>query len=154
MKLKCGHFFGALLLGVALACGCTEDQSSEETQPNQVENAQTNFVPTTLGGKSYTFTVTANQDFVEPFNSDYTIDFNSETSYTLHANAPNAQSPDSQGNYTYDFRSGVIHFVETTPVTGRIIDAVLTFTSATTGTAHLTGRNGESQDAIFIQTTP
>jgi hypothetical protein len=156
MKTKATHFIGALLLAVAaFGFGCNDEETSEQTEPNQVENTQTNFVPTTLAGKSYSFTVTASQNFAEPFSSDYTIDFNSDTSYTLHPNSQRTEAAeDSEGNYTYDFHSGIIHFVETRPVSGRVIDAVLTFTSATTGTAHLTGRNSESQDAIFIQTSP
>jgi hypothetical protein len=156
MKTKVTHLVGALLLTfAAFVVGCTDDQNSQDTEGNQVANAETNFIPTTLSGKSYTFTLTASQNFAEPFDSDYTIDFNSETSYTLHPNSrKNQAATDSQGNYSYDFRSGIVHFVETAPVSGRIIDAVLTFTSATTGTAHITGRNGESQDALFAQTAP
>ena len=147
-----------LLAGVAaLLWGCSDDQNAERDQTSQsgIENSATNFIPTTLSGKTYTFTVTASQNFAEPLNADFTIDFNSETSYTLHPSGQNRQrTPDRLGNYTYEWRSGLIHFIESTPESGRIIDAVLTFTSATTGSAHLTGRNGETQDAVFLQTAP
>src|SRR5262245_5668763 len=152
MKVRVAHLIGALLVATMalLFLGCSEDQSSQDTDPNQANNAPTNFVPTSLAGRSYTFNVTATQGFAEPMNADYTIDFNSESSYTLHPNAQNrAVSHDSQGNYSYDYRNEVIHFAETSPLSGRIVDAALTFTSATTGSAHLTGRNGESQDAVF-----
>jgi len=48
----------------ALICGCSDDQNAERDQsaPNAVENSVTNFVPATLSGRTYTFTVTASQN--------------------------------------------------------------------------------------------
>ena len=146
-----------LLAGLWLCFGCTEDQTSNNSdEPGQTNTlAAASYAPTTLAGKSYTFTVTANQGFNEPFNSGYTIDFNTETSYTLHPTAQNNQAtPDRQGNYTYDARSGVLHLIETAPQSGTTVDAAFTFTSPTAGTAHLTGRNAESQDVVFYQSAP
>jgi len=155
MKVKPIQFvLAALALAVVtFICGCSEDQTADPNESNLTGN--TNYVPTSLGGKSYTFTVTSVHNFQEPFNADYTIDFNSDTGYTLHPTPQKNQSvTDHQGNYTYEPRSGVIHFVETSPTSGRTIDAVFTYTSATTGTAHLSGRNGEIEDAVFVQTSP
>jgi hypothetical protein len=148
-----------LLIGalVALVCSCSDDQNTERDQPpqNGIENSVTNFVPSTLFGRTYTFTVTGAQNSSEPLNADFTIDFNSDTSYTLHPSGQNHQRiGDRNGNYTYEFRSGLIHFVEITPDSGRTFDAVLTFTSATTGSAHFNGPSGQTQDAVFVQSAP
>lgn len=147
---------GLLLAALWFCCGCTEEGNANTADPAaQTNTAAAPLAPETLSGRSYTFTVTANEGFLEPFNSGYTIDFNTETSYTLHPAGQNGQAtPDRQGNYTYEARSGVVHFVETAPESGRAIDAMLTFTSPTAGTAHLTGRNGESQDVLFYQSAP
>src|SRR5437762_417110 len=145
--------FGLLLAALWFCCGCTDQGNANPADPAaQTNTALATLAPESLSGKSYTFTVTANQGFLEPFNSGYTIDFNSETSYTLHPTPQNGQStPDRQGNYTYDPRMGIVHFAETAPESGRTIDAALTYTSPTAGTAHLTGRNGETQDVVFYQ---
>ena len=152
-------FIASVLIAAlaALICGCSDDQNSQSNQSSQtgIDNSATNFVPTALAGRSYTFTMTASQNFTEPLNSDFTVDFNSDTSYTLHPSGQNKQrATDRQGNYSYEFRSGFIHFVETTPDSGRIFDAVVTFTSATTGSAHFTGPSGQTQDAVFVQSAP
>ena len=149
-------FFCLLVAALWLCCGCTEEGNANTSDPSaQTNNVPAALAPESLSGKSYTFTATANQGFIEPFNSGYTIDFNSETSYTLHPSGQNGQAtPDRQGNYTYDARTGVVNFAETTPESGRTIEAVLTFTSPTAGTAHLTGRNGETQDVVFYQSAP
>src|SRR5678815_2503242 len=108
-----------------LAAGCFDDQKNADgDQQNEVQIVQTNFVPLTLAAKSYTFAATANRNFPEPLNSNYTIDFNSDTSYTLHPTLQSSGRPvDRQGSYTYDARSGITHFVETAPDSGRTIDA-------------------------------
>ncbi len=149
-------FFFGLPAAVWLCCSCTEDEKAKPADPAaQTNTAPEALAPSTLSGKSYTFTVTANQGFLQPLNSGYTIDFNSETSYTLHPTAQNNQAtPDRQGNYTYDARTSVMNLAETAPEAGRTITAALTFTSPTAGTAHLTGRNGETQDAVYYQSAP
>ena len=156
---KMRKIIGSLLIGAlaALACGCSDDQNAErdQTSQNGIENSVTNFVPSTLLGRTYTFTVTGGQNFSEPLNAAFTIDFNSDTSYTLHPSGQNHQrTGDRNGNYTYEFRSGLIHFVEITPDSGRTFDAVLTFTSASTGSAHFCGPSGQTQDAVFVQSAP
>ena len=144
-----------LIAAGALFCGCTEDQKAPGDETNQPQNTETNIVPATLAAKSYTFTVTASQNFAEPFSSGYVIEFNTETSYFLHPTIETGESPtDSQGNYSYDPFSRVVHLAETTPNPGRTIELELTFISATSGTARLVGRNGERQDAVFVQTSP
>jgi hypothetical protein len=147
-----------LMVGAAgLICGCTDDQTTPSDQANQngIENGVTNFVPTSLSGKTQNFNVTGGQNVTPPLNFDFTIDFNSETSYTLHPSGQNRErGADHQGNYTYEYHSGLIHFVETTPESGRRMEAVLTFNSATSGSVHLTTPNGEAQDAIFVQIAP
>ena len=156
MSKRAVCLFGLLLAAVWFCCGCTEQGNANTADPSgQTNNTPAALAPESLSGKSYTFTVTSNQGFLEPFNSGYTIDFNSETSYTLHPAGQNGQAtPDRQGNYTYDPRMGIVHFAETAPQSGRTIDAALTYTSPTAGTAHLTGRNGESQDVVFYQSAP
>jgi len=150
---------GLLLTTVWFWAGCTEDDSfndpNQAIQTNQNNNFPTNQAPASLAGRTYTFTVTGNVNFPEPFNSGYTIDFISETSYVLHPSGQNNQkTPDRQGNYAYDAANGIVHFAETSPDSARVFEAVLTFISPTTGTAHLTGRDAESQDAVFLQTAP
>jgi hypothetical protein len=147
--------FGGVLAGLWLLAGCTPDDYYNNRDSNAQNNGPTNGVPTSLAGRSYTFTVTGSQGFPEEFNSGYTIDFQSETAYLLH---PTPQKDrlirDEHGSYLFDSRSGVVHFVEEAPVTGRTFDAALTFNSPNSGTAHLTGANGQSQDVIFFQTVP
>ena len=156
MSKRAIWFFSLLLAGLWFCLGCTEDEKANSADPSaQTNTAPATLAPESLAGKSYTFTVTANQGFLQPFNAGYTIDFNSETSYTLHPTTQsNPPAPDRQGNYTYDPRTGVVHFAETAPDASRTIDGALTFTSPTAGTAHLTGRNGESQDTVFYQSAP
>lgn len=158
IDMKNGAVYLAGLLGAALwlLTGCSEDEPQvDSNEPTASQNRVTNNAPASLSGKSYTFTVTGSQNFTEPFNSDYTIDFTTETTYILHPLGRNNQpTADRQGNYSYETRSGLIHFAETSPDSGRTFEAVLSFSAAEAGTAHLTGRNGESQDALFFQTAP
>jgi hypothetical protein len=149
-------WFGGLLVLACLLAGCTEDDRVDDSSgPIRTNDFTRNDAPPTLAGRSYTFSVTANQNFTEPFNSGYTIDFITDTSYILHPSVQeNHPTPDRQGNYTYDPISRVIHFAESSPDSSRVFEAILTFTSPTAGTAHLTGRHGETQDTVFYQTTP
>ena len=135
--------------------GCTPDDYYNNRDSNTQNNAPTEAVPVSLAGRSYNFTVTGSQGFPEEFNSGYTIDFQSETAYLLH---PTPQKDrliqDEHGSYLFAPRTGVVHFVEAAPVTGRTFDAALIFTSPTSGNGHLTGGNGQSQDVVFFQTSP
>jgi hypothetical protein len=142
----------AAALATVFFAGCSDDQSDF---PNQSDTPQGTNAPASLSGRSYSFTVTSSQSFPEDFNSGYVIDFETPTTYTLHpAPQANRQPPDQQGNYTYDRRSGLVHLISITPVNGRLIQMVMTFTSPTSGAAHLTGPNGETQDVVFIQSLP
>jgi len=159
MKSRVIWISGLLLMTAWFWAGCTEDDSSndpnQQIQTNHNNNFPTNQTPVSLAGRTYTFTVTGNGNFPEPFNSGYTIDFISETSYIMHPSGQNTQSrPEPQGNYTYEAAHAVIHFAETSPDPTRIFEAALTFVSPNTGTAHLTARAGASQDAVFFQTAP
>ena len=160
MSAKCDvkYLMGVLLLFVALAlgAGCGGDEQTDF--PNQTDTPNTpqgTNTPTSLDGRSYTFTVTANQSFADQFNSGYVINFETDSTYTLHPSAQNLRPlPDEQGNYTYDRRSGLVQLISVTPVNGIVIQMVMTFASPTTGSAHLTGPNGGAQDAVFIQSSP
>ena len=141
--------------GLWLVAGCAPDDYGNGRDSNSENNRPTDSVPTSLAGRSYNFTVTASQGFPEEFNSGYTIDFQSETAYVLHPTPQKGRLlEDEHGSYLFEPRSGVVHFVEAAPVTGRTFDAALTFTSPTSGTAHLTAGNGQTQDVVFFQTFP
>jgi hypothetical protein len=144
-----------LLAALGLA-GCSGDDQTDFGSGTDTPNTpQATNAPTSLSGRSYTFTVTANQSFSDEFNSGYVIDFQSETAYLLHPSPQNLRPlPDEQGNYSYDRRSGLVQLVSVTPVNGILVEMLMNFLSPTTGAAHLTGPNGASQDAVFIQTSP
>jgi hypothetical protein len=144
--------FLMLALGAALSwSGCNGDEQFPNSGENGQNNSSTN-APAKLAAKSYTFTVTADNSFAEEFSNEYTIDFQTETTYVLHPSQQNRPIPDLTGNYSYDRRSGVVHLIESNPVQGRTVDMVLTFLSPTSGTAHLVGSNNETEDAVFVQT--
>src|SRR5690242_14288848 len=79
----------ALLAAIALA-GCSGDEQTDFGNGTDTPNTpQATNAPATLSGRSYTFTVTANQSFADEFNSGYVIDFQSETAYLLHPSPQN-----------------------------------------------------------------
>ena len=143
-RLVC--LFSLLIASIWLGAGCTEEDYLSHSVTS------TNSQPVTLSGKSFTFTVTGNNRFPEGFNSGYTIDFQTSTSYVLHPTPmKKVAAHDEQGNYVYDARSRVVYFVESFPVAGRSFEGAFTFLSPESGTAHLTGRDGETQDMVFYQ---
>jgi len=139
-------FFGLLVGIIRLGTGCTEEDYLSHSVTS------TNSQPMTLSGKSFTFTVTGNNRFPEQFNSGYTINFQTPTTYVLYP-TPMQKVPahDQQGNYIYDVRNRVVYFAESFPVPGRTYEGAFTFLSPEAGSAHLTGRNGETQDVIFYE---
>jgi len=148
-------FIFLLMASLALLAGCSDDQMDFSNQTDTPNTPQGTNAPVSLSMRSYSFTVTANQGFAQDFNSGYVVDFETPTTYTLHPAAQNGtQPPDQQGNYSYERRVGVIHLISSTPISGRVVDMAVAFTTPTTGSAHLTGALGETQDAIFMQVSP
>ncbi len=137
------------LCGAYVWSGCNEDEQFPNT--GESSNSSTN-APASLAAKSYTFTMTANNSFAEEFNNEFTIDFQTETTYVLHPSQENRPIPDLTGNYSYDRRSGLVNLIESSPVQGRTVEMAMTFLSPTSGTAHLVGSNNETEDAVFVQT--
>jgi hypothetical protein len=157
-KLNWKHFFllFPLCALIAWCVGCGEDiPSTDDSNDSKTAHTQATNAPPTLSGISYSFTVTASHNFAEEFNSGYVIDFETPTTCTFHPSPQNnRQLADQQGNYSYDRRSGVVQLVSVSPATGQAIQVAMTFITPTTGSAHLTGPDGQTQDVVFVQIAP
>jgi hypothetical protein len=140
-------------LGLAAAisfslAGCSDDSSSGNNttsapQSNTPEPTNSN----TLAGKTLQFTVTGSQNFSEPVEAVYTIDFHTDQTYTFHPSPQNHEgtSPET-GTFSFDAETGSIHFARPDH---QDIDGQFNFTSPNSGTAHLIGPEGETEDANF-----
>lgn len=150
-------FFLIPVFALAAWCvGCGgDDVPSDFPNSQESSNPQVTNAPASLSSRTFSFIVTANQSFAEEFSTSYVIDFETPTTYTLHPSSQNnRQIQDEQGNYTYERVSGRIQLVSSTPVNGRVVDMQMNFITPTSGTAHLSGRNGETQDVVFNQISP
>src|SRR5882724_10098699 len=113
-------------------------------------NAQTNqsVVPTSLSGKTYSFTVTAAQGLSEPVGSTYSIAFNDATSFTFNPSPQNRERTNSiSGQYTFDPNTATVQLTGI----GEDVTGTMNFMSPTSGTIHWMEADGEMQDATFVQ---
>jgi hypothetical protein len=116
-----------------------DSQTSQTNQP---------VVPTSLSGKTYSFTVTSNDGLNEPVGSTYSIVFNDGTMFTFNPSPQNAVHTNPlSGVYTFDPNTATVLLTEV----GESITGTFNFVTATSGTIHWMEADGEMQDANFMQ---
>src|SRR5260221_8534286 len=70
---------------------------------NNVNNNTNQFVPASLEGKTFTFTVTSSQNFSEPAGSSFTVAFTDSSHFTYTPSPENTSGTGPfTGTYTYD----------------------------------------------------
>jgi len=113
-------------------------------------SAQTNqpVVPSSLSGKTYSFTVTAAQGLSEPVGSTYSIAFNDGTIFTFNPSPQNLERTNSiSGQYSFDSNTATVQLTGI----GEDVTGSMNFISPASGTIHWMEADGEMQDATFMQ---
>jgi hypothetical protein len=146
MKTKWAVLLLAVFCGVTLMTGCGGGDGNASSS-----NGGTNQPPAatnSLAGKTLTFTVTGSVNFSEPVGAVYMVAYPSETAYVFTPSPMNRETTQQElGSYTFNPATGAIHY---TRPDHQDLDGVFHFDSATTGTLHLNGPEGEVEDATFV----
>lgn len=149
MAMKCAF---AWLLSLTLAAyvltGCGNDKGSNNQTGGGSDTNQPPPTPTNnLAGHTLQFTVTASDKFSEPEGAVYTVAY-TDTDYTFFPSPLNRETTQQEvGTYTYNPETGIIHYARPDH---QDLNGVLHFDTPTSGTIHLNGPEGETEDANFI----
>ena len=136
---------GTLALAALLNTGCGGDKNSG----GQGGTSQTNqpAVTNKLAGHTVQFTVTQSFNFSEPQGAVYFVSY-TDTDYTFTPSSMNRETTmQEMGTYSYNPETGSIHY---TRPDHQDLDGVVHFDTASTGTIHLNGPEGEMEDANFV----
>jgi hypothetical protein len=141
--------FCSFALAVSALTGCGDDKGSGSGGTGG--NSETNQPPATptnnIAGHTLQFTVTRSENFSEPEGAVYLIAY-TEADYTFYPSTMNRETVQQEvGTYTYVPESGFIHY---TRPDHQDIDGVFHFDSPTSGTIHMAGPEGETEDANFV----
>jgi hypothetical protein len=149
--MKCAF---ALLLTLTLAgcllTGCGDDKGSSNQNGGGGQTNQPPPTPTNnLAGHTFQFTVTSSLNFSEPEGAVYTVAY-TDTDYTFFPSPMNRETTQQEvGTYTYNPETGMIHY---TRPDHQDIDGFFHFDTPTSGTIHMNGPEGETEDANFTIT--
>ena len=138
---------------ISLTCflgltGCGGGGGDGNSSSNTGGNGSQTNTPTSLAGKTYSFTVTANQGLNEPAGSTYTIVFHDASSLTFNPSPQNTEhATPANGQYTFDANTGTVQMTGV----GEPLTGTFHFNTPTSGTVHWVEADGEMQDAAFTQ---
>ena len=144
------HVAGALfaILCALAFTACDDDHPSSGTNGG-TNNVNTNL-PTSLVGKTFNMTVTAQQNNSEPVGATFQVTFDDDSNFTY---TPSPQNSDgagpAQGTYTYDPATGnlMLERAGKDPMSGQLM-----FTTPNSGTVHLVEPDGDFLETTFTTT--
>lgn len=139
----------ALLCTVAFtACGDDDDDNGGNGGGGGTNtNGVSTNLPTSLSGKTFNMTTTAQQNNSEPVGSTFQVAFNDDSGFTYTPSPENtdATGPVS-GSYTYDPTTGTVVLTRDGKDTQT---GQLNFSSPTAGNVHFVESDGDFLDADF-----
>lgn len=135
-------------LATIILTGCGDDHGSGSKNGGNSNTNEPPAVPTNnLAGHTLQFTVTQSQNFSEPEGAVYLITY-TDADYTFYPSTMNRETTEQEmGTYTYLPETGMIHYARPDH---QDIDGVFHFDTPTSGTVHMQGPEGETEDANFV----
>lgn len=140
----------AILCTVVLtACDDDDDNGGPPSGGGNTNGVSTNL-PTSLSGKTFNMTTTAQQNNSEPVGGTFQVAFDDDVNFTYTPSAENTEgNGPATGTYTYDPTTGTVVLTRNGKDTQT---GQLNFTSSNTGNVHFVEGDGDFLDADFTVT--
>jgi hypothetical protein len=139
----------SLALAVLLNTGCGGDNNSNGQGGTSNTNQPRSTATNNLAGHTLQFTVTQSVNFSEPEGAVYLVGY-TEREYTFTPSPMNRETTmQEMGTYIYNPQIGAIHYVRPDH---QDLNGMIQFDTPSSGSIHLSGPEGETEDANFVVT--